>query len=101
MPSRVSCSASRLPENQGNRRENGTDRTSTSAVTPAPASSAAKRSAGRLEWPIVNRSKSAGAIIGSLSVVTAPSLRLTSDGLTSGATFPLHRGQIYAILLAL
>ncbi len=42
-------SASALPENHGKRRENGTERTSATAVTPAFCNSARKRSAGRFE----------------------------------------------------
>src|SRR5215472_1843770 len=52
MASPASRSASALPENQGHQRANGTERTSTTAVTPASLSKATKRSAARLEWPI-------------------------------------------------
>src|SRR4030088_3306258 len=51
--------ASFEPENHGKRRENGTERTSAMAVTPASCTSVMKRSAGRLEWPMVNSWKSA------------------------------------------
>jgi hypothetical protein len=44
-----------LAENQGHQREKGTERTSATAVTPALVSKAMKRSAGKLEWPMVKR----------------------------------------------
>src|SRR5207253_578580 len=59
--------ASVLPENHGKRRENGTERTSAMAVTPALSSNDWNCSALRLEWPIVNRSNSIGGVITSLS----------------------------------
>jgi len=63
MPSRISRSASAFPENQGKRRENGTERTSATVVTPALRSSVTKRSAGRLEWPMVRRSQASGGVM--------------------------------------
>src|SRR4029453_19159705 len=65
MASPASRSASALPENQGHQRENGTERTSATAVTPASFSKATKRSAARLEWPMVKRSQ-ADRVIGSV-----------------------------------
>jgi hypothetical protein len=53
-----------LPENQGHQRENGTERTSATAVTPASLSKATKRSAVRLEWPMVKRSHVADRVMG-------------------------------------
>src|SRR5690348_16503918 len=46
-----------LPENHGQKRDAGIDRTSAIASTPARRSIAVKRSAGIFEWPIVKRSK--------------------------------------------
>ena len=57
-------SASVRLENDGNRRENGTDRTSTIAVTPCAFSNAKNWSAGRLEWPMVKRLVSREPVIG-------------------------------------
>src|SRR5262245_30351366 len=56
IPSSASRCASCFAENQGHQRENGTERTSATALTPAFLSNAMKRSAARLEWPIVKRS---------------------------------------------
>jgi hypothetical protein len=53
-----------LPENQGHQRENGTERTSAMAVTPACLSKATKRSAVRLEWPMVKSPPSADRVMG-------------------------------------
>jgi hypothetical protein len=50
---KISDALARKPLRQ---RENGTERTSATAVTPALVSRAMKRSAGRLEWPMVRRS---------------------------------------------
>ena len=60
MPSRASRSANALAENQGKRRENGTERTSATAVTPALRNSPMKRSAGWLEWPMVRQVEGGG-----------------------------------------
>src|SRR5262245_51033722 len=66
MASPASRSASALPVNQGHQRENGTERTSATAVTPASLSKPTKRSAARLEWPMVKRSQAADRVIGSV-----------------------------------
>ena len=58
-----SWAANALLENHGHQRENGSERTSTMALTPASVSNAMKRSAGRLEWPMVRRSAAAVASI--------------------------------------
>ncbi len=42
----------------------GTERTSATAVTPASLSKATKRSAARLEWPMVKSSQVADRVIG-------------------------------------
>ena len=42
-----------LPENQGQKRDTGVERTSAIALTPAARSIATKRSAGMLEWPML------------------------------------------------
>src|SRR5580704_1896238 len=57
MPCCASVAAKFLPENHGKRRENGVERTSAMASTPASRSNATKRSAGIFEWPMLNRSK--------------------------------------------
>src|SRR5580704_8991296 len=53
----ASVAARFLPENHGKRRENGVERTSAMAFTPAWRSSPIKRSLGIFEWPMLNRSK--------------------------------------------
>src|ERR1700684_4588259 len=53
----ASVTAKFLPENHGKRRENGVERTSATASTPASRSKVMKRSAGIFEWPMLNRSK--------------------------------------------
>src|SRR5436190_6955738 len=95
MPSCPSRSARALPENHGNRRENGTDRTSATAVTSAFLSSDRKRSTARLEWPIVNKSKSPYGVMGLLSASRA----LLFRKLTSDSRSPLQAGRAYAIFL--
>src|ERR1700733_741753 len=50
-------------ENHGHQRECGTERTSTTAFTPACWSSATKRSIGIFEWPMVKRSNAGAARI--------------------------------------
>ena len=45
-----------LPENHGQKRDTGVERTSATAFTPAARSIATKRSAGMLEWPMLKRS---------------------------------------------
>src|ERR1700756_4557194 len=56
MPCCASVAARFLPENHGKRRENGVERTSATAFTPAWRNSPMKRSAGIFEWPMLNRS---------------------------------------------
>jgi hypothetical protein len=53
----VSSGARFFAENHGQKRDAGIDRTSAIASTPALRSSAVKRSAGILEWPMVKKSK--------------------------------------------
>jgi hypothetical protein len=57
MPASAKSGARFSAENQGQKRENGVERTSAIAVTPAARCIAIKRSAGILEWPMLNRSK--------------------------------------------
>src|SRR5580693_3626352 len=56
MPSALRRFSSGLRENQGKNREYGVERTSATASTPASRSSATNRSAGMLEWPMLNKS---------------------------------------------
>src|SRR5512144_912259 len=72
MPLAASRAAKALFENHGHQRENGTERTSTMALTPASLSNAMKRSAGRLEWPMVRRS---AATVASLMTRRHPALQ--------------------------
>src|SRR5512133_3989249 len=69
----ASRSANALPENHGHQRENGTERTSAIAVTPALVSKAMKRSAERFEWPMVRRSNDIAATGSPGAVYTCPS----------------------------
>jgi hypothetical protein len=55
MPAAASRGARFFFENQGKWREPGTERTSAIMLTSAPCSRARKRSAGMLEWPMLNR----------------------------------------------
>ncbi len=64
MPLLCSRSDSGRLENQGNRRENGTERTSTMAVTLWSRSIVMKLSSGRFEWPMVRRLVSNDPVIG-------------------------------------
>src|SRR5499426_225867 len=84
MASPASRAASALPENQGHQRENGTERTSATAVTPASLSSATKRSAVRLEWPMVKRSQAADRVIGSVEFSRSRSPRRREIGRRPG-----------------
>jgi hypothetical protein len=45
-----------LPENHGQKRDTGAERTSAIALTLAACNSAMKRSAGILEWPMLVKS---------------------------------------------
>ena len=71
MPAPCRRAASLGPENHGKRRENGTDRTSATAVTPVLWASVMNASTGRLEWPMVNKSRSAAAIIAPFAALSA------------------------------
>src|SRR3984957_14601306 len=77
MPALASRGFSALPENHGKRRENGTERTSATVVAPEFFNRSRKCSAGRLECPMVNRSKSAAAVI---DVAPGSVARLRSRG---------------------
>src|SRR5271170_1363116 len=64
MPSWASR-ACRFPrENHGKKRDTGAERTSATAFTLPIRSKASKRSAGRLEWPILSRSNEGMVAIG-------------------------------------
>src|SRR3954466_923730 len=91
MPPWARRCANALPENHGNRRENGTERTSAITSTPLVFTNDTKRSAARLEWPIVNRSNASCCVIGLLSACGFG--KLTSD-----SEPPLQRSRAYAIL---
>src|SRR5262249_4571617 len=90
MASPASRAASALPVNQGHQRENGTERTSATAVMPASLSKPTKRSAARLEWPMVKRSQAADRVIGGRILAICPVLRTARSG---GASVVLSERQ--------
>src|SRR5213596_3900653 len=94
MPASASRCASALLENQGHHRENGTERTSAMALTPALLSKAMKRSAARLEWPMVNRSQE-GIIFDARSRASARGQ--IGDEVVHGAGEPLEHGKVEPI----
>ena len=90
MPASASRCASALLENQGHHRENGTERTSAMALTPALLSKAIKRSAARLEWPMLKRSQE-GLIFDARSRASARGQ--IGDEVVRGAGEPLEHGK--------
>src|SRR5262245_25564238 len=64
MPLLCRRSASVRPENHGKRRENGTERTSATSLTPCAFNCARNWSAARFEWPMVRRFWSRELVIG-------------------------------------
>src|SRR5262249_22353213 len=93
MASPASRSASALPANQGHQRENGTERTSATAVTPASLSKPTKRSAARLEWPMVKRSQAADRVIGSGEVFRFGPFSAPPDRAAPRSSFPNVNGN--------
>src|SRR5215813_6811237 len=93
MASPASRSGSALPVNQGHQRENGTERTSATAVMPASLSKPTKRSAARLEWPMVKRSQAADRVIGSVEFLRFVPFSAPPDRAAPRSSFPNVNGN--------